>query len=412
MRLVVVSPSPGRGGAEEYALTIATAARARGWQVVAALPSTDGTRSMAADLTDAGVPVRALPCIDPWSGGSSPGARDLLTATCATAGLLRRARPDVVHVTLAWPGFGRPSILAPAVLGIPAVVVFQLVPEVIDLPWPAMVYRAIHARQQRWVAVSERGRLALARRVGLAPPEIAVVHNGVGREIGHAISADERERLRARLRSSEGLGAESRVVLAVGRLDAQKAHADLIRAMAPLFGSNRDVHLLIAGDGPERHRLDELLADTGADRHVRLLGRRSDVPSLLAAADLFAFPSHYEGLPFALIEAMAAGLPLVTAGFPGVEEVVRDGVDGTVVPVGDVEALGRAVRAALEQPDRAAVMACAARARAAAFSGERMIDRTLALLVAAASGAPPSATRRTAVRPAPARSAEPTRRDL
>jgi glycosyltransferase involved in cell wall biosynthesis len=366
---------------------------------------------MTADLIDAGVPVRALPCVDPWSGGVPPGRRDLLAATYATAGTLHRAQPDVVHVTLAWPSFGRSSMLAPALLGLPAVVVFQLVPEAIELPWPAGAYRAMHARRQRWVAVSDHGRSAIAQGVGLTPQEISVIYNGVGREGTRHVSASERRLVRAELRASLGLDADSRVVLSVGRLDTQKAHADLIQALAPLFDAEGDLHLLIAGDGPERQRLEGLLVETGTDGRVRLLGRRSDVPSLLATADVFAFPSHYEGLPFALIEAMSAGVPVVTARFPGVEEVVRDGVEGVIVPVGDVAALGGAVHATLEQPEAAARMARAARERAAMFSADQMIDRTLALLAAAgASGSVRAASGRTWISRGAGPSAGPGRR--
>ena len=115
------------------------------------------------------------------------------------------------------------------------------------------------------------------------------------------------------------------------------------------------------------------------------MGHRDDVASLLAASDLFAFPSRFEGMPLALLEAMAAGVPLVTAAFPGVEEFVQDRRDGIVVPVGDVPALTNALEWVLRNPEAVSVMARSAQARARRVLAERMLERTLSLLAESAS---------------------------
>ena len=303
-----------------------------------------------------------------------------------TARILRGVRADVVHVTLAWPGFGFSSLLAAAILNVPAVVVFALVPEQVWLPWPRAVYRATRRRRQRWVGVSQHGQRLIASAMRLPARSIDHIPNGVPNVDTWAMDPDERTRTRAAVRSKLGLPPTSRLVLAVGRLHAQKGHADLCRAAAPVLERLYDVYVAVAGDGPDRYQLQQLTDELGPSNGRFLwLGHRDDVASLLAASDLFAFPSRFEGMPLALLEAMAAGVPLVTAAFPGVEEIVQDRRDGIVVPVGDVPALTNALEWVLRNPDAVSVMARSAQARAREFSQERMLERTLSLLAESAS---------------------------
>ena len=351
----------------------------------AALPEADGTRSLVRDLQDGGIPVRSLPCIDPWEGGRPPTGLELWSATRRTARIVRGMRADVVHVTLAWPSFGLSSLLAAAILNVPAVVV-ALVPEQVWLPWPRAVYRATRRRRQRWVGVSQHGQRLIASAMRLPARSIDHIPNGVPNVDTWAMDPDERTRTRAAVRSKLGLPPTSRLVLAVGRLHAQKGHADLCRAAAPVLERLYDVYVAVAGDGPDRYQLQQLTDELGPSNGRFLwLGHRDDVASLLAASDLFAFPSRFEGMPLALLEAMAAGVPLVTAAFPGVEEIVQDRRDGIVVPVGDVPALTNALEWVLRNPDAVSVMARSAQARAREFSQERMLERTLSLLAESAS---------------------------
>ena len=233
MRLLVVSPAPLRGGAEEYAFTLAISAKARGWRVVAALPEADGTRSLVRDLQDGGIPVRALPCIDPWEGGRPPTVRELWSATQRTARILRGVRADVVHVTLAWPSFGLSSLLAPAILNVPAVVVFQLVPEQVWLPWPRAVYRATRRRHQRWVAVSQHGQRVIASAMRLPAQSIDHIPNGVSKVDSPAMDPDARTRTRAAVRSELGLPANPVVSCSQSDDCTLEGPRGLCRAAAP-----------------------------------------------------------------------------------------------------------------------------------------------------------------------------------
>jgi starch synthase (maltosyl-transferring) len=134
------------------------------------------------------------------------------------------------------------------------------------------------------------------------------------------------------------------LALFVGRLEPQKGVSDLIAAAERVVSSQPDWHLAIVGDGPER---GELVAESAAipslAGHVHWLGRRNDVPSLLKAADLFVLPSHWEGMPNVVLEAMAAGRAVVATSLEGTEDLVVNAETGWLVAPGDREALAAAL---------------------------------------------------------------------
>ncbi len=146
--------------------------------------------------------------------------------------------------------------------------------------------------------------------------------------------------------TSLGIPAGALTALWVGRLDPVKGLGVLLDAFARVRAAV-DAHLLLAGDGPLREQLEGDLLARGLNASVHFLGSRNDVPSLLKSVDAFVFPSRTEGLPNALLEAMAAGKAIVTTDVPGCRDLIRDGVNGLVVPYGNAVALAGAIRAAL-----------------------------------------------------------------
>ena len=149
------------------------------------------------------------------------------------------------------------------------------------------------------------------------------------------------------------------IVVWTGRLDPVKGLDVLIRAFGPI-AERRGAHLLLAGEGALRDALRRWIEEATLTRRVHLLGSRSDVPSLLKRADLFAFPSRTEGLPNALMEAMAAGCPIVTTDVPGCRDLVTQDRTGLVVPYGDVAALSAAMDRLLQDRSRATALGRAA----------------------------------------------------
>jgi glycosyltransferase involved in cell wall biosynthesis len=171
------------------------------------------------------------------------------------------------------------------------------------------------------------------------------------------------------------------VVACVARLTADKGHRDLIAGMPALVSRFPRLSLLLAGEGPLRETLAEQAAALGVEEHVRFLGHVADVRGVLAAADVFVLPSYREGLPNAVLEAMAMEVPVVATDTDGTAEAVLDGQTGCLVAPGDSEGLARAVTRVLEDDRaRAALVQGARQLVSARFDMERAADELEALL--------------------------------
>lgn len=166
----------------------------------------------------------------------------------------------------------------------------------------------------------------------------------------------------------------------VGRLEEQKGHAFLLQALPALVAEFGEATLLLAGDGRLRPTLEQQARDLGVAHHVRFLGTRRDIPTIYRALDVFVLPSRWEGLPLALLEAMGAGLPVVATGVGGVKDVIRDGVNGRLVPPRNPEALAAAVMEIVRRPDRGQVLGDQARNTVKEhYSQEAMLEKLAAL---------------------------------
>ncbi|HEY9411472.1 MAG TPA: glycosyltransferase family 4 protein, partial [Jiangellaceae bacterium] len=195
-----------------------------------------------------------------------------------------------------------------------------------------------------------------ARRLGAADARLAPV-------AAPAMAAPQRDR--EAVRAELGAG-ERPVVLAVGRLAPQKDYDTLLAAVAAWGRRDPQPLVVIAGDGPEQARLQTIVDDGGLD--VRLLGRRDDVPDLLAAADLYLITSTWEARALVVQEAMRAGVPVVATEVGGLPELVGDAA--VTVPPGDPRAVADAVVGLLDDPDRRAALAAAGRTRSESWPDE------------------------------------------
>jgi glycosyltransferase involved in cell wall biosynthesis len=155
---------------------------------------------------------------------------------------------------------------------------------------------------------------------------------------------------RARAREALGVDEGDFVVGIVARLSPEKAHQVLFKAVARCAASEPRLRMIVIGGGPREDELRELACQLGIDSRTSFFGSRRDVPELLPGFDVACLSSVYEGVPITLVEAMAAGLPVVATDCGSVAATVEDGVQGYVVPVGDVEVFADRLRTLARDP--------------------------------------------------------------
>ena len=187
---------------------------------------------------------------------------------------------------------------------------------------------------------------------GLSPRKLSVIPNGVDYERFHSASPADLTEF--------GVPQGSPVIITVGRLEDQKGIDILLTAASLVLHDHRDCHFLIVGDGCDRAALESQATQLGIANSVHFVGQRADVPNLLKASTAFVLPSRWEGMSNALLEAMAAGLPVVATAVEGSTELIRSGETGLLVSPSQSEDLANAIRSTLEEPDRAREMAVSA----------------------------------------------------
>ena len=159
--------------------------------------------------------------------------------------------------------------------------------------------------------------------------DTAALTHGIGLDIARF---SNRGANRSSIRAEFGIPDDAQVVLSVGELDNNKNHATIIRALQGI-----DAYYMICGIGPNEDTLKRLAQETGMGNHLILAGYRRDIPDIIAACDIFAFPSFHEGMPVSLCEAMAGGLPVVCSRIRGSVDLVKDGINGYLVAPDDID---------------------------------------------------------------------------
>lgn len=203
--------------------------------------------------------------------------------------------------------------------------------------WPFLLLERLAYEAADAVVVVSRELVDFLRRVEHLPDgKMVVIGNGIDPAL--AEGAPPRDAARRAL----GVAAFDPILGTLGRLTPQKGSRDLLRALPAIRREFPGVGLVLAGDGPQRSDLEAEARALGVADCVAFLGFRRDPATVLAALDVFLFPSLWEGLPQALLEAMAQGVPVVAARAVGVTEIVRDGESGLLVAAEDPEGLARA----------------------------------------------------------------------
>ncbi len=206
------------------------------------------------------------------------------------------------------------------------------------------------------------------------------VHNGVDRLMF------QKPVDRTRIRREFGL-TDGPLLITVARLTEQKGHCDLIEALALLRKQWPQLQCVCVGDGELRQPLEALAAARGLSSMCRFVGSRDDVMEFYAAADMVALPSHSEGFPFVILEALAMGKPVIATRVNGVPEVIDHMKTGLLINARDVGGLARAIESLLEHPERAMQLGIAGRAVVQArFTVDRMVEKTVGVFDTALRG--------------------------
>jgi glycosyltransferase involved in cell wall biosynthesis len=363
----------GFGGAERSLAELLPGLSAAGIEpVVACLRRREG--GVEADVLAQGFDVRFLPA------GAASRVRALRR-------LIREVSPALVQTTLAAATLtGRFAAAGTGVPVLTSLVNQSYTPERMADPHvrPAAVraIRTVDGWSSRHLtahfhAITEAVKRWTAATLRVPPDRITVIERGRD----PARLGEPGPERRARARSMLGLAPDAPVVVAVGRQEFQKGHRFLLEAMPAVLGAHPSTVLLLAGrEGEETPHLRSLSERHGLGDAVRFLGHRDDLPDVLAGSDLFAFPSLWEGLGGAVLEAMALGLPIVASELEPVREVVEDGRCAVLVRPRDPAALGAVIASVLA--DRARAIELGARGREifrSRFTLERSTERMVAL---------------------------------
>jgi glycosyltransferase involved in cell wall biosynthesis len=235
--------------------------------------------------------------------------------------------------------------------------------------------RLLLQRRDRVVGVGRAVGQAVIQNEGISAERVQIIYNGIDMSAFSSQSVD-----RLAIRREIGVNAWDFVIILVARLDPLKDHATAIRAMEHVVWHRREARLVLVGEGAELARIENMVHERTLKPYVRFLGLRTDVARLLLAADVFLLTSISEGIPLTVIEAMAAGLPVVATQVGGVSEIVEDGYTGLLAPAGDDANLAERLLRLAADPALRAQMGQLGRQRVMdLFSESQMHDRYLEL---------------------------------
>lgn len=348
----------GPGGAERQLIAFVLRADRGRFRHEVCVLATAGP--FAAEMEAAGIRVHVL--------GLETG-RDLIRPFRGLLRVVREINPEILHATLYRPGvvsrvvgrLTRTPVVTSLVNTTYEPEWYQDNPRLV--PWKVWLTRMVDASTARWwgtrfVAITEAVKVSAVRQLGLSPDAVMVIPRGVAFEGADRNGDADRDVTRAAFQWSDA----DPLILNVARLVPQKGQQYAVMAMTDVVRVFPRAHLVIVGEGWLRPTLASMIRDRGLEEHVTLLGERQDVGALLHAADLFVFPSIYEGLGNALLEAMAAGKPCVVSRIPPLREVTGDGTVALLAEPRSAADLAANLLRVATDPGLAARLGTAARA--------------------------------------------------
>jgi glycosyltransferase involved in cell wall biosynthesis len=357
---LLVTESLEPSGVGEHMATLAAMLR-DDVQAVLVFADSPGGNALARRVRASGLAARVMPADALTVGGPE------FTAA------LDQYRPEVVHVHAGIGWEGHQLAAAARAWGALAIVRTEHLPytlRALKKPSLEAAYARGVEKVDRIICVCQAARRTFLMS-GVEEARFSVIYNGiVPRPSGRG-----RDEVRGRLGAGHGP-----LILTVARFTEQKGHSTLLNALPGVLAAHPGAHLAWVGNGPLEEQLRARAGVLGVAGNILFLGCRDDVGDLMAAADVLCLPSYFEGHPLVVLEAMAAGLPVVAARSLGITEAVRNGETGLLVPFDNAPVLVDALCRVLNEPELAARLGAAGRAAVRQhFSAHRMARETLSL---------------------------------
>jgi glycosyltransferase involved in cell wall biosynthesis len=363
-RFVFVSSLRGYGGGERWMLDAAHGLSERGYEAI--VVSRPGSA----------LSYKAPPLGVRWESVEMRGDADPL-AILRLARLFRRVKPTVVC-----PNLDREIRLCAAAIRLAGVLPgggrTRLIPRRgSEFPLKNKLhYRHVYQHEVDHVIVNSRAtkRTMVSKTPWFPVEKIKVIYNGIDPSVFNAL-LERRDELRHKLREEIGVSDGTAVVVLVGELSERKGQHHIVKAAPSILERFPDAHFLFVGDGEAREGIERAIERGDRKPYFTLAGFRDDVEEILVGSDVLVLPSSVEGFGYALVEGMAAGLPIVASNTSSIPEIVEEGVTGYLHSVGDAEVLAGHVCALLGTPERARRMGHRGRAAVAnRFHIGRMLD--------------------------------------
>ena len=369
LQLLLVVDSLEVGGAERHVVDLAAALCRKGHEVEVACSVAGG---LAQRLQEAGVPFRPLT--------ERLVKRRVSPAYARGVGrLLREKAFDLVHAHIYASAVA--AAIATRKTG-PRLVITEHTEASWQTWWTRRVSRWAHGRSSHTIAVSTPIRRRLIEKDRVPPDRVSLIPNAV------IPAPDDPPNLSGTLPDG---WLEEPLVGVVARLQPEKGVATFLKAAALVSKASPRARFLVVGDGPLREELRDLVGRLGVEDRVRFLGYRTEARALIRLLDVLVVPSLTEGSPLIVLEAMAAGVPVVASAVGGVPDQARHGEEGLLVPPGDPEALAGAMDELLRDPRRARRLGAAGRRRTEnGFSHETLVRRIEGVYRAVLEGKTPS----------------------
>jgi glycosyltransferase involved in cell wall biosynthesis len=342
------------GGAEEYLKVLVTEINPEKYSPRVALPLRPATQPLAEFFRSRGIPVDFV---------ESHGKAALVNFMSPWR-YFREHKPDLVHFNLN-NSFGCFfPVLAAAACRIP----IRLATEHLTFGLASgrragiltkkLVKKILTIYLHSTITVSQANKQLLMRDYQISSYRIKLIRNGIDLE-KFSCSQTGRQRIRREF----GITEDQLLVGTVARFSFQKGHEFTIAAIPAILQSCPQSRFLLVGDGPEREKIQQRIQEMNLSPYVTITGERQDIPDLLSALDLFLLTSIFEGLPLSILEAMAAGVPVVATSVNGTPEAVAEGLTGILIPPQDSPAVAQAVISLLTDPEKRKTMSQLSRQR-------------------------------------------------